>query len=243
MMNDRFRRSMIFLSSRPRELSKLLKMIPNLVTVTGMGCGFFAILVAHRGAVGASLFLILCSVICDVLDGKLARRLGVSSSFGAELDSFSDVIAFGVAPAVILFEASLHRLGWVGAAAAFFFLAMAVVRLIRFNLDASQKERRDFFRGFSTPTAALYLTSFIVMRDHLPAAVGVVYALTLGSLMVSSFPVPAFKGAGLSPAYLAIALLNTLILFLSPSVWTFAWWNLFGLFVLFQGYRRRPAEG
>lgn len=221
----------------------MLKLIPNLVTVTGMGCGFFAILVAQRGAVDASLFLILCSVICDILDGKLARLLGVSSSFGAELDSFSDAIAFGVAPAVILFEASLHRLGWLGAAAAFFFLAMAVVRLIRFNLDVSQKERRDFFRGFSTPTAALYLTSFIAMRDQLPAWVGAFYAIGLAFLMVSSLPSPSFKGAGLSPAYLVVALLNTLILFLSPSIWTFAWWNLYGLFVLARGYRRRPAEG
>ncbi len=219
------------------------KWIPNLVTVTGMGCGFVAILVAHRGAVDASLFLILCAVICDILDGKLARFLGVSSSFGAQLDSFSDVIAFGVAPAVILFEASLHRLGWLGAAAAFLFLAMSAVRLIRFNLDASLQERRDFFRGFSTPTAALYLISFIVMRDLLPAWIGVLYAAGLAFLMVSSLPVPSFEGTRLSPAYLVVALLNTLILLLSPTVWTFAWWNLYALFVLSLGYKRRPAEG
>ena len=124
------------------------KMIPNLVTMTGMGCGFFAILVAHRGAVDAALLLVLGSVTCDILDGKLARLLRVSSRFGAELDSFSDAIAFGVAPAVILFDASLHRLGWLGAAAAFIFVAMSVFRLVRFNLDASEHDRRDFFPGF-----------------------------------------------------------------------------------------------
>lgn len=219
------------------------KMIPNLVTMTGMGCGFFAILVAHRGAVDAALLLVLGSVTCDILDGKLARLLRVSSRFGAELDSFSDAIAFGVAPAVILFDASLHRLGWLGAAAAFIFVAMSVFRLVRFNLDASEHDRRDFFRGFSTPAAALYLTSFIAMRDQLPAWVGAVYAIGLAFFMVSSLPVPSFKGAGLSPAYLVVALLNTLILFLSPSVWTFAWWNLYGLFVLIRGYRSRPTEG
>jgi len=145
--------------------------------MTGMASGFFAILVSRRGAISTALVLVLVAILCDILDGKLARLLKASSRFGAELDSFADAISFGVAPGVILFESSVDRLGWLGGAASFFFAAMAVVRLARFNLDSSQQERHDVFRGFSTPIAAIYLVSFIVMRDALPAEVGVFYAV------------------------------------------------------------------
>ena len=119
---------------------------------------------------------------------------------------------------------------------------MAVFRLVRFNLDIAQRERRDVFRGFSTPTAALYLASFIVMRDHLPAEVGAIYAVALGWLMVSSVPSPAFKGSGLSSLYLPVVLVNTLVLFLRPGLWSFAWWNLFNLFLLLRSYRFLSTE-
>ena len=220
------------------QVTKSLKgLVPSAVTVTGMACGFFAILVSRRGATGTALVLVLAAILCDVLDGKLARLLKASSRFGAELDSFADAISFGVAPGLILFESSVHRLGWLGGAASFFFAAMAVVRLVRFNLDGSQQERHDLFRGFSTPAAAIYLVSFIVMRDALPAEVGVFYAVALGLLMISSVPTPSFKGAGVSSVFLVVALVNTAVLLLRPGFWSFTWWNLYNLLVLFLAYR------
>ncbi len=225
------------------QVTKSLKrLIPSAVTVTGMGCGFFAILVSRGGAIGTALVLLLIAIVCDILDGKLARLLKASSRFGAELDSFADAISFGVAPSVILYESSLHRLGGLGGAAAFFFTAMAVFRLVRFNLDSSRQERRDVFRGFSVTIAAIYVASFIVMRDLLPAQVGALYAVALGGLMVSSVPSPAFKGAGVSSLYLVVALVNTAVLFLQPGFWSFAWWNLFNLFVLLRAYRGSSTD-
>ncbi len=219
-------------------ITKSLKgIVPSAVTMTGMASGFFAILVSRRGATSTALLLVLVAILCDILDGKLARLLKASSRFGAELDSFADAISFGVAPGLILFESSLHRLGWIGGAASFFFAAMAVVRLVRFNLDGSQQERRDVFRGFSTPTAAIYLVSFIVMGDALPAEVGVFYAVALGLLMISSVPTPAFKGAGVSSVFLVFGLVNTAVLLLRPGFWSFAWWNLYNLLVLLLAYR------
>src|SRR3972149_7854262 len=93
------------------QVTKSLKgLVPSAVTVTGMACGFFAILVSRRGAIGTALALVLAAILCDILDGKLARLLKASSRFGAGLDSFADAISFGVAPGLLLFESSLHRL-------------------------------------------------------------------------------------------------------------------------------------
>jgi CDP-diacylglycerol--serine O-phosphatidyltransferase len=210
--------------------------LPSLVTVAGMGFGFFSILVAQDGAIDTALWLIFLAVLCDIADGKLARRLGATSVFGAQLDSFADAISFGVAPAVVLYEGALQVFGWLGACAAFFYATLAVFRLVRFNLDSGGR-RRDVFRGLSTPGAALYLLSYLALRHELPAAVGGIYALGLGGLMVSSVPSPTFKGEGLSPAYLVVALANTLLLLLRPSWGTFLWWNAFSLFLLLRSYR------
>ncbi len=217
-------------------LDGLKKHIPNIVTVTGMGCGFFSILSSQRGAISTALLLLLCAGLCDIFDGKLARILGTSSRFGGELDSLADAISFGVAPSILLYETSLYRLGWFGGACAFFFTAMAALRLARFNLPSAEHDRRDVFRGFSTPTAAIYVGTFVVMSDRLPSELGAFYAVALGGLMVSRVPSPAFKGAGVSSIYLVVGLLNSLALFLWPSFWTFAWWNLYTGFVFCLAY-------
>lgn len=216
------------------------RVLPSLVTVTGMGFGFFSILVAQNGAIDAALLLIFLAVLCDITDGKLARRLGATSAFGAQLDSFADAISFGVAPAVVLYQASLHVFGWRGGCAAFVYAALAVFRLVRFNLD-SRERRLDVFRGFATPTAALYLLSYLALRHEMPPAIGGIYALGLGGLMISSVPSPAFKGEGVSVVYLVVALTNTLLLLLRPGWGAFLWWNVFSLFLLFRSYRAAMA--
>ena len=142
-----------------------------------------------------------------------------------------------------LYETSLYRLGWIGGACAFFFTAMAAFRLARFNLESAEHERPDIFRGFSTPTAAIYVATFVVMSDRLPSELGAVYGFALGGLMVSRVPSPTFKGAELSPIYLVVGLLNTLALFLWPSLWTFVWWNIFTFFVLCLTYNVSSKGG
>ncbi len=220
---------------------------PNIITVTGMGCGFFSILASQRGAISTALLLLLCAGLCDIFDGKLARILGTSSRFGGELDSLADAISFGVAPSIILYNASLYRLAWFGGACAFFFTAMATYRLARFNLASAEHERGDVFRGFSTPTAAMFVGTFVVMSDRLPSELGAFYAVALGGLMVSHVPCPAFKGAGVSPIYLVVGLFFSLVLFLWPNSWTYAWWNLYTGFVLCLTYivsskKQAPSE-
>jgi CDP-diacylglycerol--serine O-phosphatidyltransferase len=196
-----------------------------------MSCGFFALLVVHEGDVPLALWLVFAAALCDVADGRLARKLSAETPFGAELDSFADSISFGVAPAIILYETSLSALGVAGGFLAFFYASMAVFRLVRFNLETG-KRGGAAFRGFSTPMAALYVLSFVVMRGSLPSWLGPLYAVSLGWLMMSSIPSPTFKGGGLSLGHLGVALVNTVLLLLFPGFVTFAWWNLFNLFLL-----------
>ena len=220
-------------------------LIPSFVTLTGMGCGFFALVLARDANVELALWLLFAAILCDVADGKIARALDAQSAFGAQLDSFSDAISFGVAPAVLLYETSLAPLGWPFALVAFFYASMAVLRLVRFNLDASERSP-DAFRGFSTPLAALCVMSYVAMRDTLPSWLGAIYAIALGWLMVSSVPSPAFKGGRLSVGYLVVALLNTVVLLAYPGYPTFVWWNAFVLLVLVLGVRvsrRNEPEG
>jgi CDP-diacylglycerol--serine O-phosphatidyltransferase len=214
----------------------VVSLVPSFVTLAGMGCGFFALLVVREGNVELALWLVFGAALCDIADGKLARALGAQSPFGAQLDSFADAISFGVAPALILYQTSLASLGWPFAFVAFFYTAMAVVRLIRFNLDSSER-RPNAFRGFSTPMAALYVVSYVVMRDLLPRWLGPLYAIGLGWLMVSSVPSPAFKGGGLSAGYLVVGLASTIVLLAYPGYLTFGWWNAFLLFALVLGIR------
>jgi len=100
---------------------------------------------------------------------------------------------------------------------------------------------------FSTPTAAMFVGTFVVMSDRLPSELGAFYAVALGGLMVSHVPCPAFKGAGVSPIYLVVGLFFSLVLFLWPNSWTYAWWNLYTGFVLCLTYivsskKQAPSE-
>ena len=140
--------------------------IPNIVTTAGLFAGFYAIMQAGAGKYEAACIAIYFAMIMDILDGRLARLLNLSSDFGAQYDSMADMMSFGIAPALVIHQWSLHSLGKVGALVTFVYIAFAALRLARFNSAGSSEDKR-FFMGLASPAAAgLVISAMYVAVDY-----------------------------------------------------------------------------
>jgi CDP-diacylglycerol---serine O-phosphatidyltransferase len=128
-------------------------LLPNLLTTGAMFAGFFAVISGMGGAFHNACVAILVAMFLDGLDGRVARLTNTQSAFGAEYDSLSDMLAFGVAPALICFSWALSALGKLGWTAAFIYVACAALRLARFNVQQGTADKR-FFTGLASPSAA-----------------------------------------------------------------------------------------
>jgi CDP-diacylglycerol--serine O-phosphatidyltransferase len=133
-------------------------MLPNGATLMSLFFGIFSIVSASRGEFSRAVWCILVSGICDAIDGRVARATGTSSKFGAELDSLVDAIAFGLAPAMLMYFAVLRHDGWDWVLV-FLFAACAVMRLARFNVEQAGSAKK-YFRGLPSPAAGGILASF-----------------------------------------------------------------------------------
>jgi CDP-diacylglycerol--serine O-phosphatidyltransferase len=203
-------------SSRRLNLRKTLFILPNLVTLSSVFCGFDSIRLSAQAAGGPvadrdddflrAAILICFSMVFDMLDGRVARMTKTQSAFGLQIDSLADVIAFGVAPAVLVYEWTLHRLGTFGLVSSFLYVAFAAVRLARFNVlstgdDGKPSKPSKYFLGLPTPPAAGIVVSIVVANHALAGVIGraeyawVVLAIVLGIgfLMVSNVQFRTFK--------------------------------------------------
>ncbi|MFK8016252.1 MAG: CDP-diacylglycerol--serine O-phosphatidyltransferase [Gammaproteobacteria bacterium] len=178
---------------------KGIYLLPNLFTTAALFAGFYAVVVAMRGEFEAAAIGILTAMVFDGLDGRVARWTQTSSDFGAEYDSLSDMVAFGLAPALVFYQWSLTnlpegnvafaRLGWI---AAFFYTVTAAMRLARFNSRPS-KTPSKFFEGLPSPSAAglvasaLWLSAEFDLGNPWVLASGYVLTICAGILMVSNF--------------------------------------------------------
>ena len=172
-------------------------LLPNILTTGTLMAGFASICATILGSSIDSLyfhiaaFCILCGIVCDAVDGRLARLTGTETEFGAEYDSLSDLVAFGVAPSLLAVNAFLHSMGFIGWLAGFIYLGSAAIRLARFNCQRHEKNK--FFRGLPTPAAAAVVSTFIWSMMGLGAPLenfsGLILLgmFLLGILMVSSF--------------------------------------------------------
>ncbi len=172
--------------------------LPNLFTTLGLFAGFYSIVAAGRGQFGPACIAVFVSIVTDGLDGRVARLTGTETDFGAEYDSLSDMVAFGVAPALLVYDWSLQHLGKIGWLLAFFYAAAAALRLARFNTQP-QVYGKKYFQGLPSPSAAALVTS-AVWAGHsygFPAWAGMPLALLVavggGGLMVSNFRYYSFK--------------------------------------------------
>lgn len=209
--------------------------LPNLITTAALYFGFFAIVQSTKGHFELAASAVFAAMVLDALDGRVARLTKTTSDFGAEYDSLSDVIAFGLAPALVVYEWSLYSMNKMGWLVAFIYVACTALRLARFNTRTIMDKR--YFQGLPSPAAAAVLASWVWLLasydfDALDLR-WVTWALTLfvGGAMVSNFKFRSFKDMDLKGrvpffALLLVVLFLVLLAFDAPLV----------LFVIFFGY-------
>lgn len=181
-------------------------LLPNLFTTGALFAGFYAVIAAMRGDFQSAPIAILAALFLDGLDGRVARMTNTQSKFGAEYDSLSDMVSFGVAPALVMFSFALGDLGKFGWSAAFVYVACAALRLARFNTQIDTADK-NYFTGLASPAAACIIVSAVwVCSDlgwtgsELPREAAVMLALLtalVGFLMIANFPYYSFKGIDL----------------------------------------------
>ncbi|MDR2678071.1 MAG: CDP-diacylglycerol--serine O-phosphatidyltransferase [Zoogloeaceae bacterium] len=192
--------------------------LPSLFTTGALFGGFFAIVQAMQGNFHNAAIAIFAAMILDGLDGRVARLVHAQSDFGAEYDSLADMVSFGVAPALVMYEWALTDMGRFGWAAAFIYCAGAALRLARFNTNIGVIDKR-YFQGLASPAAAALVAGFVwVMMDFDIAGQRVRWiaaAITLfaGVSMVTNCLYTSFKGINLKRRvpFLIIALLALMI--------------------------------
>ncbi len=194
---------------RPRlNLRKALFLLPSLFTLSSIFCGFYAILLCldapDADAFYRASLLIVFAMFFDMIDGRVARLTKTQSAFGVQIDSLADVVSFGVAPAVLVYQWSLEPLGLGGALAAFSLVACGAIRLARFNVLAmgekgAPKKPGKYIVGLPIPGAAGVLVSLVVANHavegtlHRAPAIVLSVVLTLGFFMVSTIKFRSFK--------------------------------------------------
>ena len=139
-------------------------LLPNLFTTAALFAGFYAIVQAMNGRFDQAAKAVFVGFVLDGLDGRVARLTKTQSAFGAEYDSLSDMVCFGAAPALVVYEWALYSMGNIGWAAAFLYCAAAALRLARFNTMLEVADKR-YFQGLPSPSAAALVAGFVWTMD------------------------------------------------------------------------------
>jgi CDP-diacylglycerol--serine O-phosphatidyltransferase len=206
-------------------------LVPTVMTLANISMGFVAILAAAQNRFLLAIWLVVGAILLDGMDGRVARWLGATSELGRQLDSFSDAVSCGVAPAFLVYRAMLGPLGVFGAVVATAYLLAGVARLTRFNLtsDVHVKARRTL--GVPIPIAAGYMLALVAMRAHVDAPIAAVVVVVLGLAMVSRWRLPELRGdvVGL---FILIGLGSYFAVLLYPAWVTVAAWNGWNVVIL-----------
>lgn len=175
---------------------------PNLITTAALLSGFYSIIASMNGDYTQAIYAIFIAALLDGLDGRVARAIGAQSAFGEQFDSLSDLLAFGVAPAILMYSWSLHDLGRIGLAACFVYTACAAFRLARFNVQIGVVDKR-YFIGVASPLAAVMIISLVWVgrdfpfifdiKDTVIQTINAVVIIAVGLLMISNIKYYSFK--------------------------------------------------
>ncbi len=224
-----------------RKPRKGIYVLPNLFTLAALFGGFYAIVMAMNERYDLAAIGVFCAMVLDSLDGRVARMTNTQSAFGEQMDSLSDMVSFGAAPALIAYEWALRGLGRWGWIAAFVYCACAALRLARFNVNTAVVDKR-YFQGLPSPAAAALVMGLVWLMTDLevpPQDVRwFVFGLCLASglTMVTNVPFYSFKDFSMKKSVpfafiVAIALVIAVINIHPPVV-------LFSLFVIYglSGY-------
>ncbi len=179
-------------------LPRGIYLLPNALTTAALFAAFYSVVAAMKGFFDVAAIAIFVAMIADTLDGRVARMTNTQTAFGAQYDSLSDMVAFGVAPALVIYSWSLVHLGKIGWLAAFLYTASTALRLARFNTQAHDDDKR-YFQGLPCPAAAGVVASLVWLGSEydiegffVAVPVGVLVVL-LAALMVSTIRYHSFK--------------------------------------------------
>ena len=231
---------------RPRR-ARGIYLLPNLFTTAALFAGFYGVLAAMNGQFEKAAIAIFVAMVLDGLDGRVARMTDTQTAFGAEYDSLSDMVAFGLAPSLVIYEwglATLGRLGWL---AAFIYTAGAALRLARFNSQLATADKR-FFTGLPSPSAAAIVAAFVwvAVDNGLSSADFAWPAMILtagaGLLMVSNVWYHSFKEIDLKGKVPFVAIVVVMLAFAvivsEPPLVLFALFFIYTLSGPFLGLKR-----
>ncbi len=195
-------------------------LLPNLFTTSALFAGFYSIIAAINGRFEAAAIAIFVAMIMDGLDGRIARLTNTQSDFGVQYDSLSDMVSFGIAPALVVYQwslVSMGKLGWLGA---FLYAAATALRLARFNTQAETADKR-FFQGIPSPAAAALIASMIWVSEDFTLIENIdleyfAFPITViaGLLMVSNIRFHSFKQFDLKGKVPFLTVLILLLIFI-----------------------------
>lgn len=221
---------------RHESLRRGVYILPNLFTTGSLFAGFYGIVSTLNGNYLTAAWFILIASIFDGLDGKVARLTGTVSKFGVEYDSLADLVAFGVAPGLLMYAWALKPFGKLGWLAAFLYVVCGALRLARFNVQVTTVESKRFV-GLPIPAAASMVAACVILFHHLGGSgtikkvsvLVLIYVLAL--LMVSSFRYYSFKDPELVKrqpfGFLVLAIFIIIVIVAEPQIM---------FFLLFFGY-------
>ena len=228
-------------------------LLPNMMTMASLLSGFLGMLWSIDGRFEMAALAVIVSCVFDGLDGKLARLTNSASDFGVQLDSLADLVAFGAAPALMIYQWQTHAFGRLGIMASFLVIACGALRLARFNVQTG-KISKKFFIGLPIPAAACTLTSFVFFSSYIPENMavwlpGVTLALAflVSILMVSNVRYASFKDGEMLRAHRFSTTVTALLLFVlvasEPKLLGFLFFVGYIFSGLFHTYFILPLRG
>ena len=238
--------------------SRGIYLLPSILTTFGMFAGFYSIIASINGDFTLAAISIMVAMLWDALDGRVARLTNTQSDFGAQYDSLADLVSFGVAPALLVYEWSLSDLGRIGWLAAFIFLACAALRLARFNTQVGISDKR-YFQGLPSPAAAGVIASMIWLKFwkfeyfdfgivSLSYYVGVGITIFCALLMVSNVRYYSFKELDSKKAsfrFLLAIVLSLIVLLSKPNIFLFTGFFVYmlsGPFITITGLNKKRNQ-
>lgn len=235
-----------------RKRRKGIYILPNLFTLAALFGGFYAVVMAMNGRFDLAAAGVFTAMVLDSLDGRVARMTNTQSAFGEQMDSLSDMVSFGAAPALIAYEWALKGLGRWGWIAAFVYCACAALRLARFNVNTAVVDKR-YFQGLPSPAAAALVVGFIwLMTDYAVKGYEVswfMFAVQLyaGLTMVTNVPFYSFKDIQMKKsvpfAVIVLIALGIAVINIYPPVVLFALFCVYGLSgYAIYGWRKAKGE-
>ncbi len=240
-MDDNIPSDLAELDVAPKKPRKGIYVLPNLFTLAALFGGFYAIVMAINGRFDLAAVGVFCAMVLDSLDGRVARMTNTQSAFGEQMDSLSDMVSFGAAPALVAYVWALKGLGRWGWIAAFVYCACAALRLARFNVNTAVVDKR-YFQGLPSPAAAALVCGLIWVATDMGidgasmAWPMFVVALFAGLTMVTNVPFYSFKDVHMKRsvpfAVIVLIAIGIAVINIDPPI------VMFGIFVVYglSGY-------